>query len=183
MYQLELTDAPADLERILALQHVYHSSNVASGEWGTQGFLTMAYTLDQLLRMKGPYRHVVARSDGAVVGYALVMLKESAGLFPFLAPMFEVIEASTFNSVALKNSRYFVMGQVCVDRAFRGQGVFRALYQQLKAQMQADFEVVATEVSNQNHRSLAAHQRVGFRAIAGADEAVSPWRVMAWDWR
>ena len=179
---LELSDKYSDLEGIVELQRLNHSNAVASELWETEGFVTMEYTVEELQQMCRGYRHVIAKSDGVVVGYALVMLKESRTAFPFLDDMFQQAEAGALDGNSIREKRYFVMGQMCVGQAFRGQGVFRKLYQTLREQMLADFDLVVTEVSIKNTRSMRAHRQVGFRDIKEEHEQSSEWRVIAWDW-
>lgn len=175
MVRVELSDAAGDLEQIIALQRLNHAHMVAAESLSTEGFVTMAYTVPELQRMCGRYRHVVAKSEGQVVGYALVMLKESRQDFPFLDGVFAEAEAIAAGRT------WFVMGQVCIDHSFRGQGIFRRLYHGLREQMRADFDMVVTEVSTRNARSMGAHLGVGFRDLTKAGP-VSEWRVIGWDW-
>jgi predicted GNAT superfamily acetyltransferase len=75
------------------------------------------------------------------------------------------------------------MGQICVDAAYRGQGIFRDLYHALKSQMEHDFDFVVTEVSDKNQRSVLAHQQVGFRDINDIPlPKTDEWEIIAWDW-
>ena len=175
MIKLELSNQVRDLERIVELQRLNRPHAVPADLWETEGFVTMEYTVEQLQQMSGPYRHVVAKFDGIVVGYALVMLKECRASFPFLDDMFGEAEAGIDGS-------YFVMGQVCVDGAFRGKGIFRKLYHALREQMRADFDCVVTEVSTRNERSMRAHQALGFKNVKDESLQTSEWRVIAWDW-
>lgn len=182
MITIELSDLAGDLERIIALQAANHASALPSEQGAADGFVTMRYTAAQLRAMCGAYRHVVAKSDGVVVGYALVMLKECRATFPFLDAMFRDAEAGFLDGHALLGKPYFVMGQVCIDKTFRGKGIFRALYRALREQMRAQFDLVVTEVSTRNARSMAAHRGIGFRSVKDVEDEASEWRVIAWDW-
>lgn len=183
MVSLELSDAVTDLEQIIALQRLNHPTVVSSDTWATQGFVTMEYTVQQLQTMSGEYRHVVAKHKDAVVGYALIMLKDHRASFPFLESMFQDIEAGVYQGKPLQESRYFVMGQVCVAKEFRGTGLFKKLYHALREQMRSDFDYVLTEVSAKNGKSMRAHQHLGFENIKPEETGSSEWKVIAWDWR
>ncbi|HWX00750.1 GNAT family N-acetyltransferase [Collimonas sp.] len=182
MITLELSEKVGELEQIVALQRLNRLDAVAADERDTEGFVTMEYTVRELQLMRGGYRHVVAKSGDAVIGYALVMLTESRASFPFLETMFRDAEAAVFKGMPMRENRYFVMGQICVGQAFRGMGIFRKLYETLRMQMRADYDFVVTEVSVHNARSMRAHQRVGFREIANENADASEWRVIVWDW-
>lgn len=183
MVTLTLAAAPAELEQIIALQRRNHPDAVPPAQRQEQGFVTMEYTVAQLQSMCGRYRHAIAKAGDTVVGYALVMLSEQRADFPFLLPMFEAIDAASLNGRPVSAGNYVVMGQVCIDRAYRGQGLFRALYGLLRQQLQADFELIATEVSVNNARSLRAHRQTGFCTIWPEPGSTAEWQVLAWDWR
>ncbi len=176
MVSVELSAALPDLEQIVRLQRKYHSSAVDAAEWASDGFVTLEYSVPKLQQIAGPYRHVVAKAGPEVVGYALVMVPECRGLFPILDDMFAAIDAS-----AMARRRYFVMGQVCVDKAWRGQGLFRAMYATLREQMHADFELCITEVSTRNIRSVRAHRQIGFEVIAEASS--EQWQIISLEMR
>ncbi len=183
MVDVQLSALEDDLEGIIALQKANHASLVPADLWDGQGFVTMEYTLAQLQTMCGPYHHAVAKADGAVVGYALVMLNEQRAAFPLLGDMFAQIEAGTFGGAPIAGRRYVVMGQVCIAARWRGQGIFALLYQRLREQLSADFDLIATEVSTKNSRSMGAHHAVGFRDIVQDTAPAEAWKVIAWDWR
>lgn len=173
MIEFSLSATPDDFERIIALQRLNHADTVGTG--ADDGFVSLAHTPATLAQVMGPYRHVLAKSGDTLAGYALVMLRQQSALFPLLDSMFSVADQ------CVGDQPYFVMGQVCVAQAFRGQGVFDGLYDTLRTQMRPHFPLVVTEVSRLNQRSMRAHARVGFRPIG--DDPASPWQVIAWDWR
>ncbi|MES2373039.1 MAG: GNAT family N-acetyltransferase [Bacteroidota bacterium] len=183
MIELELTDSPAELEQIVELQRLNHIDKVDAALWETEGFVTLEFTVQKLRQMKGAYKHVVAKVNNKVVGYALVLLRQHSEHFPFLDEMFRTIDAAVFNGYAVKEKKYFVMGQICVEKKFRGKGLFKTLYHKLKEQMQEDFDFVVTEVSKKNVRSVNAHKRVGFKDLTDVDSDATEWKVIAWDWQ
>ena len=118
-----------------------------------------------------------------LVGYALTMTKEFRHRLPILIPMFDFIDKITFpdgnnnnggNSRLLRDESYVVMGQVCVSKSYRGQGVFKGLYDEMKRRLAPHFTTIITEISTKNTRSLRAHEKVGFieldRYIQGEDQ-------------
>ncbi|HVY44655.1 MAG TPA: GNAT family N-acetyltransferase, partial [Minicystis sp.] len=164
---------PEDLDGVLALQAANHR-DVASG--AADGFVTVRHTRADLEAMHALAPSVVAvdgEGEGeAVVGYALVMLPESRGLLPILAPMFARLDA-------LGLGRYYVMGQVCVAASHRGRGVFDALYRGHAEHYGARFERVVTEIATRNVRSMRAHARVGFEVVEVYRDDVEAWAIVA----
>ena len=124
-----------------------------------EGFLTVSHTLPLLQKMNEVCPHVVARAEGRVVGYTLCMHPDFSDEIPILHSMFRQIESE------IKDQTYIVMGQVCVDSAYRGQGVFRGMYRAMKEALKDEFDLIVTEVDARNRRSLEAHLAIGFRVI------------------
>lgn len=157
--------SPQDVEKILRLQALNHASALDDDTKSDQGFLTVRHEPEVLLRMNQFYPSVIAKSGDELAGYCLVMPREFANDIPILAPMFALLETLHWRGQPLNDWRWFVMGQVCVAGAFRGQGVFDGLYDTLKQVCRADFDVVVTEISTRNTRSLRAHERAGFQIM------------------
>lgn len=154
-----------DLTQILSLQNENLPQNISPEELENEGFVTVQHDLDLLSKIAGSYTHAVAKFDGKVIGYALVMERACSKDIPVLIPMFEQIDKIIYNGKPLSDTRFFVMGQVCIKKGFRGQGVFKGLYEQLRQNMKSDFDYIITDISIHNKRSLRAHEKIGFKPI------------------
>jgi GNAT superfamily N-acetyltransferase len=184
MVRMTTAQSRATLHQILDLQARNLAAHLSPAEAADQGFVTLRHDLPLLERLCGPYRHVIAMDGDRLVGYALVMLKEFGSAFPVLAPMFEQIDRLTVGDRRLPDVNYFVLGQVCVEKEYRGKGVFRGLYEELKERMSGAFDLVVTEVASRNRRSLQAHVKVGFRrAFQYRSPDHEQWEIVTWDWR
>jgi len=93
--------------------------------------------------------------------------------------MFERLDANA----EVKGRRYYVMGQICVAKAYRGQGVFDRLYAAHREHLRHRFDACVTEISVRNPRSLRAHARVGFEELERYRDAADEWVVVIWDLR
>ena len=181
--QFGLADQKGDMEQILQLQRANLSANISDTERQQEGFVTAVHDLNLLAEMNHPYPHIVARHEGQIIGYTLVMLQKMSDRLPVLFSMFETIEQQSFQDKPLPAQRWFVMGQVCIAKDFRGQGLFLGLYQKLKEQMAPHFDMVITEVSINNPRSIRAHEKVGFKNIKEyATDDGEQWVILLWDW-
>ena len=182
-FQFSLTDLTEDFEKILLLNRLNNIERLDSKLWASEGFLTTKYDIHQLERMRGAYKHVVAKHQGDVIGYALVLLREDTSVSPYPDTIFEFVDANKVNDKCLKNIQYFVMTQICVDKNFRGMGVFKALYKKLSEQMSTNFEKVVIKVSGKNIRSLNAHQNIGFKIIENQNSGkeLEGWNIMVCD--
>jgi GNAT superfamily N-acetyltransferase len=176
----------ADVEQILALQAQNHRDVVDARTAATDGFTSVRHVPQVLHAMNRAYPSPIARSGSVLAGYCLMMAQDFRDAVPILQPMFGLLDGLQWRGQPLQeNRRWFVMGQVCVARDFRGQGVFDGLYHHLRDVYRSRFDFTVTEISRRNPRSLQAHRRVGFETLhvyrdAEADEV---WEVVVWDWR
>jgi len=65
----------------------------------------------------------------------------------------------------MKDLSYIILGQICVAKDFRGQGVFRKLYDVFNQYASEKFDYIITEIDATNERSIAAHLTYGFEQI------------------
>ena len=184
MIQFGRSNKEEHLQAILDLQAINLAPNLSMEERQEQGFVTCHHNLELLKRMNQPYPHVIAMEEEHLAGYCLVMLKELRNEIDILVPMFDQIEAQNLpNGRSLASFNYFVMGQVCVAKEYRGRAVFSGLYHHMREVMSGHFEMIITEISQYNTRSLRAHDKVGFKKL---HEYVAPdghpWVLVYWDW-
>jgi ribosomal protein S18 acetylase RimI-like enzyme len=177
-----LVTTERELEQILELQRKNLRSNVSDEEKKDQGFVTMPFSIEMLRSMHAMAPSVIFKDDDNVVGYAIVFMKEGRHLYPDVEPMFKNFEKIKWNGKGLNDYNYYLIGQICVDKAYRGQGVVEKLYQKHKEIHSNKFECVITEISTSNQRSLKAHHRIGFKTISVYTDTLDEWNVVLWDW-
>lgn len=172
-----------DLEGILCLQQANLAQNIAPEEKKSQGFVTVWHTYEQLARLNEYEQHIIAKHCGRVVGYVLAMTAQSRFDIPVLVPMFDFFDTIFYKNKKVGSCRYMVVGQVCVDKDFRGQGVFDNCYAAYKNRYGGKYDFAITEIASANTRSQQAHKRVGFETIATytAPDGTG-WQVVVWDW-
>lgn len=168
-----------ELEQILQLQAANLRDHVSPEQASREGFLSVAHTLDVLERMHALAPSVIAKEGDTLAGYALVMPVEARAFVPLLEPMFQLFETLSWRGRPLNDSRYYVMGQICVADAFRGRGVFDALYREHQVRYGTRYDCTVTEVATRNTRSMRAHARVGFEVLKTYRDATDEWAVVA----
>jgi len=172
-----------ELHQILLLQQRNLKQNISEKEIRLQGFVTMQFTLPMLQAMHELAPSVIIRDADKVIAYAIVLLKEGRHIYPSLEPMFINFKKISWQDKPLNSYKFYVMGQVCVVKEYRGKGVFDLLYQKHKEIYQSKFDFVITEISTANNRSLRAHERIGFKTIAKHRDELDEWDVVLWDWK
>ena len=171
-----------ELEQIVELSHKNLRINISSQEQIKNGFITWNYSIELLQQMNALCPHVIVKNNDIVIGYALVALKEASRFHPDLKTMILYLEGITYNNKKLSCYKYYVMGQICIDRDYRGKGIFEMLYRQHKKLFQKNYDFVITEISTSNTRSLRAHEKVGFKTIYTYKDTLDEWNVVLWSW-
>ena len=183
MLKATLAAGSDDLLQILTLQKQNLIRNISKEEMQSQGFVTVNHSLEILEKMHHLAPSVVIKGEDKVVAYALTMLCECRNLVPELESMFERFESLQLKKKPLNDYSFYVMGQICIDKAYRGQGLFDQLYQKHKEEYQSNFDFILTEVATRNLRSLNAHKRIGFETINTYRDELDEWEVIVWDWK
>src|SRR6185436_10677566 len=141
----ETVSSDSDLEKILALQKLYLKGANSAEEEKDQGFLTVEHNLDLLKKMHEADPSIIVKDNGVLAGYALTMPPSCRELVPVLFPMFESLDNIIHRGKPVSTHDYYVMGQVCVAKAYRGQGIFDLLYQGHKKFYQDKYDLLVTE--------------------------------------
>lgn len=187
MLRLKSVSQPSELLGILDLQRRNLRKNLTESEAAEQGFLIAEYPLESLQRMNAARPSIVAvdgdRDVDRVVGYVIATTREVGLTDPFLADLIRQIDGLEFDGEALSKADYVVVGQLCVDKEYRGQGLVPRLYQHFRESLETHYRYGITEVARLNVRSLKAHAAVGFREIHTIESSGLEWSVVLWDWR
>jgi ribosomal protein S18 acetylase RimI-like enzyme len=178
----EVATTPNDLVQILDLQRLNHATTLSADDAARDGFVTVKHTLELLTKMNASVPQVIAKDNDTVVGYALVMLRSFESMIPVLQPMFERLSGISVGAKRVTDHTFYVMGQICVDANYRGQGVFDGLYKKHRELYSRDYQLCVTSVATRNHRSMRAHKRVGFKTVQTFRDATDEWNILVWDW-
>lgn len=174
-YTLAKTDT--ELHDILRLQNQNLATNISSEESSKEGFVTVHHTFDVLKSMNTLAPHVIAKDQDRVVGYALAMSPKLRNDIIVLKPMFALIDQEIKN-----DSTYLIMGQVCVDKAYRRQGIFKALYYKMQQCYHKKYAFLITEIAYNNLPSIHAHRAIGFETLTTHQDASTTWQIVRWNW-
>lgn len=174
----------ADLEGILALQRANLTRNLSPEEIQSQGFVTIQHSYQQLAKLNEIEAHLIAKDGDRVIAYLLAMTAASKGDIPILYALFESFDKISYKNRKIADYKYLVVGQVCVDKDYRGQGILDACYAAYQQFFSEKYDFAITEIARHNVRSLKGHQRVGFKEIhSHQEEGQTEWVVVIWDWK
>jgi len=174
----------SDLLGILELQKRNLAKNLDREEIRSQGFVTVSHRLEDLQKMNLIEQSVIAKENNTVIAYLIAMTEKSKFDIPVLIPMFEIFDKIQYEGNLLSNYHYMVVGQVCVDKEYRGKGVLDKCYDLYVDTFCPRYDFAVTEIASSNLRSLNAHRRIGFESI---HEYVAPnqeqWAIVVLDWK
>ena len=173
-----------EIQQILDLQKINLPQNLSEREITTQGFVTVIHSYDTLKKMNDIEQSIIAKNDNEVIGYLLAMTRKSKNDIPVLMPMFEIFDNVTYDSKKISAYDYIVVGQVCIAKEWRGQGILDDCYNAYKKHFLGKYDFAITEIATINKRSINAHIRIGFKIVHSYKDLSSvEWDIVLWDWR
>lgn len=182
LYSAEVTSYDEILQ-IHKMNQLYLRSNLSAQVQEEEGFVSWLYPVSLLQQMDSIAPSIIVKDDEQVVGYALVTPIEASSFHPDLKILIDNLETIDHKDKPLSSYLYYVMGQVCIHKEYRGKGIFSMLFQKHKEIYNGQYELLVTEISTKNLRSQKAHEKVGFTTIYTYTDALDDWNVVVWDWR
>ncbi|WDF80551.1 GNAT family N-acetyltransferase [Mucilaginibacter sp. KACC 22773] len=170
-------------EQIVALQNQNLYKSLTPEEQDQQGFVFAEHTVELLQQMASQIPQVIALYKNKVIGYNLAMTAAMEKQLPSLEPMFREFYKIRYQGKILTAYKFFVGGQVCVDKDFRGLGLLSKLYNATANLAGDDYELCITEIAVRNVNSLKVHQKMGFEIAGTHRDEFGDWYVVVWDIR
>jgi len=173
MIEYKRASQKEELEQVLQLQRDNLPWAVSKAIQKNEGFVTVHHNYDILHEMNEVCPHILAKEGHQVIGYALCMHPKFGDTIEILKPMFCEI-----NRVLAPSEPFLVMGQICIHKDFRRQGIFRGIYDFMLKELAPEFGSIITEVDTKNTRSLEAHLAVGFQPLARYQSHHRDWELI-----
>ncbi|HUS01653.1 MAG TPA: hypothetical protein VMY77_07995, partial [Chitinophagaceae bacterium] len=128
LYATEVT-TDDELIQVNKLNQQNLKSNLTEQEQEEQGFVTWLYPVQLLQQVHTIAPSVIVKEEDKVVGYALVTPVKAGSFHPDLKTMMNYLETINYNGKPLSAYSYYIMGQVCIDKKYRGKGILNMLFQ------------------------------------------------------
>src|SRR5262249_4486896 len=132
MTNIDVASSDQHFEQILALQRRYHTRSLSAEAQAQEGFVFAQHSVPLLRRMAAELPQAVALVDNVFVGSCLSLPLSFRNDLPSLAPMFDQFSGGEYGGRPLSDLSFFVGGQVCVDRAYRGRRLLARLYDHVR---------------------------------------------------
>jgi ribosomal protein S18 acetylase RimI-like enzyme len=179
---IKTVSSEKEMQQIKALQSQNLKTALEPSEIESQGFVSAEYTIDFIKKMNAIAPSIIAVENNEVVGYALVTTKAILGEHDLLDNLLNKIDQLSFKGRLLGQENYIVVGQLCVAKSHRGQGLVKQLYSSFKTRYATTYSLCVTDVDRKNIRSIRAHLKTGFEVIGALSFGNSQWDIVLWDW-
>lgn len=178
-----LVTSEEELGQIHELNKKNMRTTAMTEEQMREGFVSWLYAPELLRQMHTIAPSIVVKDGNKIAGYALTATKEMCSFHRDLQTLFTHLQKIKSGTGPLSDFTFYCMGQICVDKDYRGLGVVNLLYQKHKEIYGGKYQLLITEISTSNIRSQKAHEKTGFKTIYTYRDQLDEWNVVAWDWR
>ena len=172
----------SDLDGILSLHKANHFSNLTKEEMELEGFVTAEYDAELLSAMHQICPSIITKDGDRVVGYVLVITRDFYGKHNLLDELFDAIDVIQCGEGFMKDIKYVLIGQICVDKEYRGQNIVQRMYSFYKSELESRYAGCCTDIAVTNPRSLKAHIKSGFKVIKKTSHKGVEFNIIHWDW-
>ena len=184
MLSPKLVTTSTELAQIAHLSDQNLVTKISAEQKAQEGFVTWEYPLETLQTLHRIIPSVIVMDGEKLAGYAISLTRECVDAYPPLDTDMHHFATLSYKGRPLLDHRVYFMGQICVDLAYRGQGVVKMLYDFHRKAFSDRYDLFVTLISQANPRSFKAHEKVGFKVIGTQhdEESGQEWDVVAWDW-
>jgi GNAT superfamily N-acetyltransferase len=181
MITTSIAQSDSQFEQILALQRRYQRQALTVEEQNEKGFVHTEHDVPLLRRMAAELPQAIAEADDRVVGYCLSLPVSLRNEQPKLESMFVQFNQCSYRGRPLSSYRFYVGGQVCVDRDFRGHGLLGRLYHEVRRCLPTPYDLCVTEIATRNQVSVRAHLKIGFQPLMTFSDGSEEWVIVGWN--
>ena len=151
---------PQDFPKMVQLHHQNLLTNLTPSEQAS-GFLSASFSEEQFQAMDRDLCVAVCADSDKVCGYACAASIQYNQSIPLVAAMIARFPEIVYQGRPFSSYHPFIYGPVCIDRAYRGQGILSRLVEALLNFLPQDFDLLTSFISKDNQRSIHAHQKLG----------------------
>ena len=174
----------ADMDGVVRLQQANLGPNLSEEQKHVGGHVTVETNPKLLKQVMDDEGVIVARDKDEIVGYIVPLTLEHARELPVLDPFVARFRDLTYKGKNLNEYKYCILGQICVDQRYRGQGMFEELYKAFAERFADKYDLAVTEVGANNPRSLHAHTTKAGLDIAETYQGNGrEWYILIFDMR
>ncbi len=154
----------SDIPGIRALQERYLHRSL-SAEERKSGFVTTPFTEEQIADRVENDGLFITEDKDQIIAYVFAGkwdFFERWPIFPYMTSRFPDLNYKNFE---ISTSATFQYGPVCVDKKYRGKGVFNETFETMRLEWLREFPLSITFINAINSVSVRAHTKLGWEEI------------------
>jgi len=173
-----------DLSLVIKLQRANHYKSISDQDKTKEGFVSVETSLSTLKTIRKEIGVVVADLHGKIIGYEFPISLDQAKKIDLLKPFLTKILELNYGGKKLLEYQLVIEGQICVDKNYKGKGIAEKLHKKFVELLKNKFDLMVTEISDQNPRSLYVHKnKLGLQIINEYTAEGKNWYVLIRDLR
>lgn len=150
----------ADLKDINGILDLLKANHINYVKDKTDGFVTTNITEEQLSKLITKENGVtVAKENGKILAFAMAASWDFWKEWPLFSYMIEQLPNFALEGETITAENSYQYGPVCIDKAFRGSGLFEKIFFASLSNMQKRYPIMVTFINQINPRSFEAHTR------------------------
>lgn len=149
--------AKSDIADVLSLHQKYHVQTIAEKE-KKDGFVTTQLDEDLLCELIEKENGLfIAVNNKQIIAYAMSASWDYCSKWPMFQYMINKLGEIEFLGQQLTVRNSYQYGPICIEKEFRGTGVFERLFDFTRGEMHKKYPILVTFVNTKNPRSVKAH--------------------------
>jgi hypothetical protein len=154
-----------DIEGVIALQSKYLINNIPESE-RAGGFVTTPFTVKQIADVIDLEGMFVVENESKIIGYTFAADWEYFSQWPIFPYMVSRFPLLSFDNQGLTVENTFQYGPICIEKTYRGSGLFQQLFEFMRLTMRNRYPIGITFINKMNQRSFIAHtQKLDLQVI------------------
>jgi hypothetical protein len=148
-----------NIDEVLCLHYRYQIDSI-NEEDKADGFITTAFTKAHLTRLIEVENGLfIACVNNKIIAYVMAASWDFWSQWPMFQFMIENLHDSLDREQHITKENSYQYGPVCVDKIFRGQGVFESIFNFSLQEMSKRYPIMVTFINKVNLRSYEAHTK------------------------
>lgn len=154
----------SDFPAIVDLQLRHLITNLSPDEQA-DGFLSGYFDIPALHAANEDLCVIVCANSTNIAGFICLSTPAFKYSNDVAVAMLEAIQDAEILGRSFSEWKICLCGPVCIDRDYRGTGLFLKMYERIPAYA-AHCDLLVTLIAKTNGRSIAAHKKVGMSTVA-----------------
>lgn len=181
MYTIKFISSDDELRQVSELSRLNSADSISDDVKAEQGYTSWKYTFEDLKALHAIAPSAIIKDGEKVIGYLLVLVKESIPVYKPLAEAIGIFDDTLYNGRPILSYNVYFLGQTCIDQHYRGQGLLRKLYQFHKDNFESVYDFALSSIARDNPKSMAVHTKLGFRTLFSFNDGDEIWDAVIWD--